>query len=202
MPKHLANAPTCQADSIYMSSCTSLPRHVNFIFPMRDIKPYLRSLTVNIWIGTFLALFGIVLALLGNELCYQSDFQQSSIVDYLRFIGFGVNLAHWVVIFRHYKLHTQIAEAFGEIFPKSKAYAGNILAPLGHFRSLAIDLLTVSFSPPPTIYTQFEFRQVDSMATLSLDDLMLALSLLRGVQFFKLFYLSSTTFNSRESFIL
>jgi hypothetical protein len=63
-------------------------------------------------------------------------------------------------------------------------------------------MLSVSFSTPPTIYMKWKFEQIGTEATLSLDDLMLLLVLMRCLQLFKLFYLSSAIFKSRDSFIL
>jgi hypothetical protein len=63
-------------------------------------------------------------------------------------------------------------------------------------------MLSVSFSTPPSVYTTWKFKQIGTETTLSLDDLMLVLVLMRCLQLFKLFYLSSAIFKTRDSFIL
>lgn len=198
--KHSTSYIATALPSSHAINC--IPKHVNSVFAKRDIKPELRSLMINIWVGAFLAVLGIGLALLDNQMCYKNNFKQSSITDALRAMVFAVSLLHWIVIYRYYCYHTKIAEAYGEIYPKSNSHLGSIFAPQGHRRSILIDLLSVSFFTPPTMYNKWEYKQIGTVATLSLDDLLLVLVLMRCLQLFKLFYLASALFNRRDSFIL
>jgi hypothetical protein len=92
-----------------------IPRVVNSVFPSRDIKREVRRLTINVWIGTCLAVLGVGLAMLENELCYKNDFKADPGTDVLRTMILLISLTHIYVIYRYYRYLTAIAKAFGEV---------------------------------------------------------------------------------------
>jgi hypothetical protein len=59
----------------------------------------------------------------------------------------------------------------------------------------------VSFCSLPAVYLKWEFVQTESTVTMTLDDLMLALVLLRFAQVFK-FLLGSSVLKSRDRFLM
>lgn len=181
---------------------TGLPRHIDSVFPNKDLRQVARALSINIWVGTCLAILGILLALIENEICYRNGFMKSQSTDVLRVIVLGISAVHWWVVYKYYSYHAEIAQAYGKTYPRSKRYSGSIFAVKSNRQAIIIDLLSISFSPPPMIYMHLEFSQVGTTATLSLGDMMLLLVMLRCLQIFKLFYLVSPLFRSRDSFIL
>lgn len=92
-----------------------IPRYVNSVFPSSDIKKQVRRLTINVWVGTFLAVLGVGLAMLENELCYNNDFKADTKTDVLRMIIFVISLVHILIIYQYYRYLTAIAKAFGEV---------------------------------------------------------------------------------------
>lgn len=197
---HKSNNPALTNDKLQADLC--IPKQVNSIFPKRDIAAELDQLVQNIWVGSFLSLLSIAMALLENQLCYKNDFKQSLSTDSLRTMILLITLLHWYVVYKYYSYNTTIAEEFGEVYPKSNLKTGSVLALPGHKRGILIDLFSVSFSTPPIIYKYWKFEQIGTVATISLDDLVLILVLLRCIQLLKMFYLSSAMFSRRSTFVL
>lgn len=188
--------------SSFQTSQPGIPRYVDSVYPHRDISADVNALKDYIWAGAFLALFAIALGIIENELCFRNNFSASLATESLRWILLGMNMMHWAAIYKYYKCRTSIAEAYGIIYPGSTCYAGSIFSPKHHTRGIIIDLLSVSFSPPPNVYMSWELSQLKTTASMSLDDIMLILELLRLIQLLKLFYLASALFKARDTFIL
>jgi hypothetical protein len=176
---------------------TSLPRYVSTMHPSKETGAVFKSIRRNAVLTAVLSVVVFALSYLENEIFYAHDFKSSLDATALRGIVMLLCLAQAMLVYRFYLRVLALRVAYSDLYPSSKAQIG-ILWHIQDLRKHCLVEIGISLiCIPPGVDVTFTYTQMGQTLTLSLDDKLLFVAVLKVYFILKLFYILSPYFTKR-----
>lgn len=192
--------PEVEERQLSEPTAITLPRKISTFMPASDIGPHFKEMKRNSLINAILGILTFSLGYLENELFFANSFISNVQISFLRTIVMLLCFLQAILVYRFYLSLMSIRIAYAELDPDSKRHLGSIWDVADLRKYCIIELLISMIFTPPGVDMTFNYEQLGHKQTLSLDDMLMFVMVLKSYFVLKLFCILSRHFGMRSRF--